>query len=92
MAAKRKPSKAPPKRKVTKCFTVRTAMGKTQAEFAELLGVVPSTIQSIEQGRREPSAPVAKLIDIAERHPWIFSVKTSGMPMGRGMLRGFLTP
>lgn len=42
----------------------RAALGMTQAELAESLGVATDTVSSWEQGERNPSAPAKKLIDM----------------------------
>lgn len=53
------------------CFSldVRSNLGMTQKNFAELLGVPVRTLHDWEQGRREPSGAAKTLLKIASRHP-----------------------
>lgn len=48
---------------------LRKRLGVSQAIFAKLLGVARDTEISWEQGRRTPSGPALRLLEIAERHP-----------------------
>jgi putative transcriptional regulator len=48
---------------------IRKALGVSQAVFARVLGVARDTEISWEQGRRKPSGPALRLLEIAERHP-----------------------
>ncbi len=48
---------------------VRKALGLSQREFAEILGVSIRTLQDWEQGRRRPSGAAATLLRIVEKHP-----------------------
>lgn len=48
---------------------VRARIGLSQEDFAYLLGISVRTLQNWEQGRREPTGPAMKLLQIAERHP-----------------------
>jgi len=50
---------------------VRGELGMSQAEFADMIGVSPRTVQSCEQGWRNPSPAVEKaslLLLLASRH------------------------
>jgi DNA-binding XRE family transcriptional regulator len=49
--------------------TIRIALGLTQTQFAEALGVSQSTITHIENGRRRPSPDLAlKIVRLAKQH------------------------
>ena len=48
---------------------LRKRLGVSQAVFARLLGVARDTEVSWEQGRRTPSGPALRLLEIARRHP-----------------------
>lgn len=48
---------------------IRTSTGMTQGEFAALLGVSASLVQSWEQERREPAGAALKLLLALERDP-----------------------
>ena len=48
---------------------IRKRLGVSQAVFARVLGVARDTEISWEQGRRKPSGPALRLLEIAERHP-----------------------
>ena len=45
--------------------------GKSQTEFAAMLGLSVNTIQDWEQGRRRPAGPARALLTVASRHPKI---------------------
>ena len=64
---------------------VREELGFSQAELAALLGVSPRTVQSSEQGWRNPSAAVEKsalLLLLAKRHGAAFSAHRCWETMG----------
>ena len=44
----------------------------SQAVFASLLNVSPATVRSWEQGAKTPSAPVRRLLEVAEADPTVF--------------------
>ncbi|WP_082790418.1 helix-turn-helix domain-containing protein [Bergeriella denitrificans] len=47
---------------------IRRRLNKTQAEFAELLGVTPDKLQRWEQGRRPPR-PIQTILKLIELQP-----------------------
>jgi putative transcriptional regulator len=48
---------------------IRSKLGKSQSEFALLIGVSIATLQNWEQGRRRPEGPAQALLKIAARNP-----------------------
>ena len=48
---------------------LRKKLGVSQAVFARILGVTRDTEISWEQGRRTPSGPALRLLEIAQQHP-----------------------
>lgn len=48
---------------------IRRSLGKSQSEFALMLGVSVSTLQNWEQGRRMPEGPARALLRVAATHP-----------------------
>lgn len=50
---------------------IRTRLGKTQTEFALMIGVSPATLRNWEQGRRQPEGPARALLRVTARHPEI---------------------
>ncbi len=50
---------------------IRARMGLSQDDFAHLLGISVRTLQNGKQGRRFPTGPAMKLLQIAARHPKI---------------------
>jgi putative transcriptional regulator len=48
---------------------IRQRLGKSQSEFALMIGVSVSTLQNWEQGRRVPEGPARALLMIAARNP-----------------------
>ena len=49
--------------------TIRRRLGKSQSEFARMIGVSVSTLQNWEQGRRRPDGPARALLRVAAVHP-----------------------
>lgn len=48
---------------------IRQRLGKSQAEFARLIGVSVATLQNWEQGRRRPEGPARALLQVAAANP-----------------------
>jgi putative transcriptional regulator len=48
---------------------IRSKLGKSQSEFALLIGVSIATLQNWEQGRRRPEGPAQALLRIASINP-----------------------
>ena len=49
--------------------SIRLKLGKSQAEFALMIGVSLATLQNWEQGRRMPEGPARALLRIAADNP-----------------------
>lgn len=47
----------------------RQAVGLSQVQFANLMGVSVRTLQQWEQGRRSPSGAAKTLLQVAKKHP-----------------------
>jgi putative transcriptional regulator len=50
---------------------IRARLGMTQEEFAAALCISVKTLRNWEQGRRDPSGPAMRLLQIADKHPEI---------------------
>ncbi len=48
---------------------IRERLGKSQSEFASMIGVSVSTLQNWEQGRRRPEGPAQALLRVAAANP-----------------------
>ena len=48
---------------------IRDSLGKSQSEFALMIGVSVSTLQNWEQGRRSPEGPARALLKVAAENP-----------------------
>ena len=48
---------------------IREHLGKTQSEFALMIGVSVSTLQNWEQGRSVPEGPARALLRVAAKNP-----------------------
>jgi putative transcriptional regulator len=48
---------------------IRNRLGKSQSEFALMIGVSVATLQNWEQGRRKPEGPARALLKIAAENP-----------------------
>ncbi len=49
--------------------SIRLKLGKSQSEFALMIGVSVSTLQNWEQGRRTPEGPAKALLKVAVKNP-----------------------
>ena len=49
--------------------SIRHRLGKSQSEFALMIGISVATLQNWEQGRRKPEGPAQALLKIAARNP-----------------------
>jgi putative transcriptional regulator len=49
--------------------SIRAKLGKSQVEFAYMIGVSVSTLRNWEQGRRRPEGPALALLRIASAEP-----------------------
>ena len=49
--------------------SIRLKLGKSQSEFALMIGVSPATLQNWEQGRRAPEGPARALLKVAAYNP-----------------------
>ena len=49
--------------------TIRQNLGKSQTEFALLIGVSVATLRNWEQGRRVPEGPARALLRVAAANP-----------------------
>jgi putative transcriptional regulator len=48
---------------------IRKQLGKSQSEFALMIGVSIATLQNWEQGRRRPEGPARALLKVAATNP-----------------------
>jgi putative transcriptional regulator len=48
---------------------IRQRLGKSQAEFARMIGVGVATLQNWEQGRRRPEGPARALLKVPAVNP-----------------------
>jgi len=49
--------------------SIRHRLGKSQSEFALMIGISVATLQNWEQGRRKPEGPAQALLKIAAKNP-----------------------
>ena len=49
--------------------SIRARLGKSQSEFAMMIGVSVATLQNWEQGRRKPEGPAKALLKVASENP-----------------------
>ena len=49
--------------------SIRLNLGKSQSEFALMIGVSVATLQNWEQGRRTPEGPARALLKVAAENP-----------------------
>ena len=57
---------------------IREKIGKSQSQFALMIGVSTATLQNWEQGRRVPHGPARALLRVASRHPRAVASALSG--------------
>ena len=48
---------------------IRLKLGKSQSQFALMIGVSVATLQNWEQGRRRPEGPACALLKVAAHNP-----------------------
>jgi putative transcriptional regulator len=48
---------------------IRQQLGKSQTEFAQMIGVSVATLRNWEQGRRRPEGPARALLKVAAANP-----------------------
>ena len=48
---------------------IRSKLGKSQSEFAMMIGVSVATLRNWEQGRRRPEGPALALLRVASAEP-----------------------
>jgi len=56
---------------------IRQGLGKSQSQFARMIGVSVSTLQNWEQGRRRPVGPARALLRIAAASPQVVAAALS---------------
>ena len=49
--------------------SIRSKLGKSQSEFALMIGVSTATLRNWEQGRRAPDGPARALLKVAAERP-----------------------
>ena len=57
---------------------IRAKLGKSQSQFAIMIGVSVSTLQNWEQGRRRPEGPAQALLRVAAAAPDVVAKTLSG--------------
>jgi putative transcriptional regulator len=55
----------------TDVTALRARLGKSQSQFALMIGVSVSTLQNWEQGRRRPEGPAQALLRVAAAAPHV---------------------
>jgi putative transcriptional regulator len=53
---------------------IRRRLGKSQVEFALMIGVSPATLRNWEQGRRSPDGPARALLKVAAANPRVVAL------------------
>jgi putative transcriptional regulator len=61
---------------------VRRRLGKSQTEFALMIGVSAATLRNWEQGRRTPEGPARALLRVAAANPRAVATALSGKSRG----------
>lgn len=69
------------KNKIPDIYEARTAVGLSQQEFANLMGISKRTLQEWEQGRRVPTGAAKTLIKLAIKHPEVLKEVLEDIPM-----------
>src|SRR5262249_12522038 len=64
--------------KPTDAKAIRAKLGKSQSQFALMIGVSVSTLQNWEQGRRRPEGPAQALLRVAAAAPDVVAKTLSG--------------
>jgi putative transcriptional regulator len=49
--------------------SIRAKLGFSQSVFGAALNVSPETVRAWEQGKKQPSGPAERLLEIADKHP-----------------------
>ena len=66
----------------TEIKSIRSKLGKSQSEFALMIGVSVATLQNWEQGRRTPEGPAMALLKVAAEKPEIVAEALSPYAAG----------
>lgn len=69
------------KNTIPNIYEARTAVGLSQQEFANLMGISKRTLQEWEQGRRVPTGAAKTLIKLAIKHPEVLKEVLEDIPM-----------
>ena len=59
---------------------IRRRLGKSQSEFARMIGVSVATLQNWEQGRRSPDGPARALLRVAATNPDLVAAALANSP------------
>jgi putative transcriptional regulator len=62
---------------------IRSKLGKSQSEFAAMIGVSTDTLQNWEQGRRRPDGPARALLRVAAANPKVVARALASVPLRR---------
>jgi putative transcriptional regulator len=57
---------------------IRDRLGKSQPEFALMIGVSVATLRNWEQGRRVPEGPARALLTVASKNPEMVAAALRG--------------
>ena len=64
----------------SRIIRIRRRLNVSQSVFARMLNVSPVTAKSWENGRRQPSGPACRLLELAESHPNLFMTENRRTP------------
>lgn len=64
---------APPSYTPARITRIRKSLHMSQGVFAHVLNVSPKTVQSWEQGLREPTQAAQRLLEVVEKKPEIIA-------------------